>query len=182
MTGTLTREDKLLLSFCTQEILGGRYIPQVRVGRSIVHELEVSTEDTKIVDAVCILSMPHEYKLVGLGNLGNGAATSWTKRIWKAEREWFNGQRIALIEVKSGKLDHSAIGQLLVYRFLFRRDYPLAIVEQLWIVASEDDEFVRPACVELGINVWIKDIGVQPSQTDSLAAVSGWGRNPPSPL
>lgn len=159
MTRILTREDKLLVSFCTQEILQGRYIPQVRVGRSMVEELEVSTEDTKIVDAVCILSMPHDHKMVGLGHFGKGAATSWTKRIWKSEREWFNEQRIALIEVESGKLDHSAIGQLLVYGFLFRRDYPLAIVEQLWVVASEDDEFVRPACVELGINVWIKDVG-----------------------
>ena len=124
-----------------------------------MHELEISTEDTKIVDAVCILSMPHEYKLVELGNLGKGAATSWTKRIWKSEREWFNGQRIALIEVKSGRLDHSAIGQLVGYGILFRRDYPSAIVEQLWVVASEDDEFIRPACAELGINVWINEIG-----------------------
>jgi hypothetical protein len=88
-------------------------------------------------------------------------------------------QSVALIEAKR-KIDCSAIGQLLVYRTFFIQDWPSAKVAQLWIVASEDDDFIRLACAELGINVWISnsfaDINQQKRMTEARRRSKVWQR------
>jgi len=153
----LSKEGELLLNFCKANKLEGWYIPEVRVGWSQVEELESLSH--KAVDAVCILSKRHDYRIVEGGERVKPAATSLVKGNWKRQGKLFQDEPLALVEVKSGKLDYSAIGQLLVYKFLFKQDWPTAKVEQLWIVAGEDDAFIRPACDELHIKVWIKEPG-----------------------
>lgn len=76
-----------------------------------------------------------------------------------AKSEWCPsvGDKVALIEVKSGKPNHESVGQLFVYRTLYEQDYPQCAVDQLWIIALHDDPLVRAACEELGISVWTED-------------------------
>ena len=64
---------------------------------------------------------------------------------------------IWLLEVKD-VLRPSAVGQLLTYRALYDRQFHPLLPIRLGVVCGEDDELVRPACVEQGIVVWVMDI------------------------
>ena len=104
------------------------------------------------------LGLPHNDDLVWLGNEGKKRMTKSRRgRLAKAEWNPTIGAKVALIEVKSGKPTLESVGQILVYRALFQQDYPQCPVEQLWIIARQDDAQVRIACEELGISVWTED-------------------------
>ena len=153
----LSKEEDLLWDFSQTGILKGYFIPELQVGRTQASKSTASS--LKAVDAVCILSRRHEYRLLGLVGRNRHAGDSMLGKAREREGNLINDQPVALVEAKSGKLHHSAVGQLLVYKSLFKQDWPTAMVEQLWIVASEDDPFIRPACQDLGIKVWIKEPG-----------------------
>jgi len=153
-------EDELLLEFCELGVLVGRYIPQFRVGKTIADRLwrtDANNSTLFPIDAVCDLHEPLDYELVGFGSEGASRITKSRKgRLARPEWEPPEDGRVALIEVKSGKLDHESIGQLMVYRKLFQLDFPDCLVAELWIVAREDDPLIRRACAELKITVWTK--------------------------
>ena len=154
-------ENELLLQFCERHILEGKFLPEFRVGKKIAVKLPRAGDDNptlRPIDAVCVLGLPHNDDLVWLGNEGKKRMTKSRRgRLAKAEWNPTIGAKVALIEVKSGKPTLESVGQILVYRALFQQDYPQCPVEQLWIIARQDDAQVRIACEELGISVWTED-------------------------
>ena len=154
-------EDAILLDFCNRGLLRGRYIPQIGVGRSLEGGLDQEGDESsgiRAIDAVCVLSEPHDYELIRFGVLGAKYGRQHAKKRFKSKESSFAVGPVGLVEVKSGKLDYSAVGQLLVYRNLFMKDFPDSQVEALWIVAKRDDAFIRLACETLGIHVWIAEL------------------------
>lgn len=154
-------ENELLQQFCEREILMGKFLPEFRVGKTIAAKLPRADDDNptlRPIDAVCVLGVRHNYDLVWLGDEGKKRVTKSRRQVL-AHPEWCPSvdHKVALIEVKSGKPNHESVGQLLVYRALFRQDFPQCAVDQLWIIARHDDPLVRAACEELGINVWTED-------------------------
>lgn len=154
-------ENELLRQFCEREILMGKFLREFRVGTTIAGKLPRAGDDNptlRPIDAVCVLGLPHDYHLVWLGNEGKKRMTK-SRHGRFAKSEWCPsvGDKVALIEVKSGKPNHESVGQLFVYRTLYEQDYPQCAVDQLWIIALHDDPLVRAACEELGISVWTED-------------------------
>ena len=69
----------------------------------------------------------------------------------------FAGERVALMEIKSGKfgITDAAIGQLLVYRHLFSRNWPTATIEQLWLLGDRvQNAAVDAICRSVDIKTW----------------------------
>jgi hypothetical protein len=189
-------EDKLLLEFCKVGEVSGRYLTQVPVGLSREKQLSVAPNErethtsSKFIDAVCILSQPQDTTLVRHDNVKFSEKSQygkiWVRKDFNSEAKLFRDQSVVLIEAKS-KLDCCAIGQLLVYRNLFIQDWPSAKIAQLWIVTSEDDDFIRPTCAELGVNVWISnsfaDINRQKKITKARRRSKVWQElHDPGPL
>ncbi|MBW2672732.1 MAG: hypothetical protein JRD89_04840 [Deltaproteobacteria bacterium] len=61
---------------------------------------------------------------------------------------------IWILEVKD-RLRPSAVGQLLVYRDLYDRQFHPLKPLRLGVVCGDDDPLVRPTCAEHGIKVWV---------------------------
>lgn len=81
-------------------------------------------------------------------------ARAWARAIAKradviAERA--SGYTIIEIKVNGG---YSAIGQALVYRQLFPKDYPSATLEGTMLVCEKIDPSIRAAASAAGLDVW----------------------------
>lgn len=60
-----------------------------------------------------------------------------------------------IIELKIGKLDHAALGQVLVYKDLFLEDYPEYSTVKMAIVCRESPFLIESVCKKFGIEVYV---------------------------
>lgn len=72
----------------------------------------------------------------------------------KANGLSFAGKRVALVEVKARKLNHSALGQAQLYERHFRQDWPGVTVESVAVVCKADDPLISSLAKELHIKVF----------------------------
>jgi hypothetical protein len=136
----LSRHELLAERFLRLGLLVGDWYPEVPVGFRSVEAASYPT-----IDLVCAL---------GARNVFHPAIAL---RYWREGRVSFQGKRVWLIEVEpdlSSATLGLPIGQLFVYKTLFKRDHSGASIAGLGVVCEEGNVFVELACKELAITLW----------------------------
>ena len=131
-------EKEILNSFVRKGRLKGLYVTDVPIGSYY----------PKKIDCVCIEMSNEDLEI----------HTDWknpTEYIQNSKLgfEQFKNRTVWLLEVKQ-KLNPSALGQILMYKYHFERTYFDTILKGVGIVCEESDSMIKEVCQEYNVVIF----------------------------
>ena len=152
--GFMKKEVEIINRFIRSGKMHGWFIGEVPAGlealRSTSHRKYYSEDEIRMIEGVYSKKID---LICVVGVEANPIRIDLKHWLWLRD-EKLKGKAVYLFEAKQ-KLSAEALGQILIYDYLFRDDNPDIKVMGLGIICEETDEIIEKVCRKYNVNVFI---------------------------